>query len=287
MSIRYTQTSYPARVEWLNRKDPGLYISNMGIFRSHGNFIFEQVASQISCHIIQSGAGIMRIDGRECEVSAGSIAVFFPGAHIVYYDYPESPWEYVWFRLDGRQNLWALSQAGITPERPCRKIENWADINGWIESLAKKFASGAYSSVYPASSAWEFAALLCEGRSVARDGEAPDGSYLAEACRLTLENPLGGIPTVDELAERFNVNRSTLFRAFKKSFGISPKEYIENFRFEKARSLLDRTNLSVKEVAFSCGFEKQYYFSTAFRKRFGVAPSEWKRTRLRWSSQKS
>jgi AraC family L-rhamnose operon regulatory protein RhaS len=43
-----------------------------------------------------------------------------------------------------------------------------------------------------------------------------------------------------------------------------------------AKMLLDKTNLSITEIAFSCGFNTSQYFATCFRKRFRCTPNDYR-----------
>ena len=58
-------------------------------------------------------------------------------------------------------------------------------------------------------------------------------------------------------------------------FGISPKEYIDRARFEKACRLLTDSHLKVKQVAAACGFESSSYFTRVFQRRFQQTPAHW------------
>jgi transcriptional regulator GlxA family with amidase domain len=46
----------------------------------------------------------------------------------------------------------------------------------------------------------------------------------------------------------------------------------------RARALLSETALTVKEVAFRCGFESEHYFSRLFKRKTGLAPMAWRRS---------
>ena len=73
-------------------------------------------------------------------------------------------------------------------------------------------------------------------------------------------------------AYRF-ISASTLQRAFHEHFGISPKQYLTRLRMNRALELLSLCELSVREVAYACGFTDEKYFSRAFKKHYGCPPS--------------
>ncbi len=69
------------------------------------------------------------------------------------------------------------------------------------------------------------------------------------------------------------MSRSSLRRAFCKHLGMSPKAYLGKLRMTRALELLVENRMSVKEIAFACGFLDEKFFSRAFKKRYGFPPS--------------
>ena len=72
------------------------------------------------------------------------------------------------------------------------------------------------------------------------------------------------------------ISPSSLQRAFLQHTGMSPKQYIIKKRMNKALQLLSENRMSVKEIAFLCGFCDEKYFSRVFRGRYGYPPSEYR-----------
>ena len=70
------------------------------------------------------------------------------------------------------------------------------------------------------------------------------------------------------------ISRSQLHRPLHKYFACSTSAYIRNFRLAKAKNkLLNDVDVSIGDVASSCGFKDVKYFSTVFRQRYSVPPS--------------
>lgn len=67
---------------------------------------------------------------------------------------------------------------------------------------------------------------------------------------------------------------------FKRHYGVSPIQYLIGKRIEYATHLLGSSDMSVKQVAYQCGFENEYYFSRIFKKAKGISPTE-QRQKLR------
>ncbi len=81
---------------------------------------------------------------------------------------------------------------------------------------------------------------------------------------------------INELASRLDVDRSTLFRQFKKRFGQSPKAFLDQLRFTQAQRLLLESKLSITAIAAQSGFNDPEHFSRRFRSEFGMQPSQWR-----------
>jgi len=76
-----------------------------------------------------------------------------------------------------------------------------------------------------------------------------------------------------------NLSLRRLTQLFKAEAGISPRQYLRNLRMERARSLLQTSFLSVKEVTFHIGLTDVSHFVRDFKKHYGMTPSEF-RTRI-------
>ncbi len=268
----FRQKGYPLGTSWPKRGEPGLYVAYLGLFESAGDFLWEKLSTIHCLHVIQRGTGVFAVDGKRYEARANSVFVFHPGMHVTYYDSSKSPWHYAWLHFAGRDAEWAFQTVGLDRENPYRDISGNTPFLRALDTFSDAVQQDRCTALAPVAAAWQLLDAL--GTSCSRTVTETQG--LAEACRLVLENQLERTPSVEDLAMRFGVNRSTLFRAFKEQFHVSPKEYIDILRFEKACGLLQGTNQPIKQIAVACGFQAQDYFSTAFRNRYGASPSAWR-----------
>ncbi len=82
--------------------------------------------------------------------------------------------------------------------------------------------------------------------------------------------------TVQFLSDQFDANPDYLGKVFKKEFGETISECLNDARIKGAVDLLLHTDKSVQEIAFQVGFYDQTYFSTVFKKIMGIAPSQFR-----------
>lgn len=82
--------------------------------------------------------------------------------------------------------------------------------------------------------------------------------------------------TSKTLSDHFEQRGTYLVKVLRQTVGLSPAEYLMQYRMEEAsRQLLD-TDLSIADIALEVGFQNIYYFSTSFKKYTGVSPSKYR-----------
>lgn len=91
-----------------------------------------------------------------------------------------------------------------------------------------------------------------------------------------IESNLANKLSVKELAEMAELSRSHFTRAFQAAMGEPPQEFIIGRRLSRAREMLASDRLAIAEVAAATGFSSQAHLTTAFKKRLGVTPSDYR-----------
>jgi AraC-like DNA-binding protein len=80
---------------------------------------------------------------------------------------------------------------------------------------------------------------------------------------------------VEKMAKEMGMSRTNMHRKIKAITGFPPSELIRSIRLRKAAILLLNQANSVSQISFTVGFDNHSYFSKAFKKHFGVPPSEY------------
>ena len=98
-----------------------------------------------------------------------------------------------------------------------------------------------------------------------------DRIYQAKDILATrLENP----PSILELARQVELGESTLRGGFRKLFDTTVIGYLTTLRMKQAELLLRERKLAISEVANSVGYSNLSHFSAAFKRHFGITPSQ-------------
>lgn len=82
--------------------------------------------------------------------------------------------------------------------------------------------------------------------------------------------------TIDQLAEEMCMSRSQFNRHITALTKESPNAFITRIRMEKAVRLLKDTNMSIKEIAYDCGFDESNYFIRVFRQMYDMTPQQYR-----------
>ncbi len=103
-----------------------------------------------------------------------------------------------------------------------------------------------------------------------------DISRVMEVESLITKDVFTPAPFIPELAKMVNISETKLKSNFKTVFGVPIYQYFQKARMRAARDVLETNRYSIKQVALELGYSNLSNFSTAFRKEFGILPSELK-----------
>jgi AraC-like DNA-binding protein len=81
--------------------------------------------------------------------------------------------------------------------------------------------------------------------------------------------------SIHDLAEGIGVSKSKLYRKTISLTGLSPSDFMKEYRLEKALGMIEKQGTNISEVAYGSGFSSPSYFSKCFKKRYGILPSEY------------
>lgn len=104
---------------------------------------------------------------------------------------------------------------------------------------------------------------------------ALDDPRLSDMIDEIIENP-GNHYTLDLLAEKCAMSRTTFAERFRQAFGRSPMDFVREVRLRGAARMLRQTKDPIKAIAARVGYSSRSNFSHAFSEFFGIAPAEYR-----------
>lgn len=208
-------------------------------------------------HFVKSGRGYFTRDGVTYTVQQGQAFLICPDEITVYSADEKDPWSYQWVGFNGELTPRFTSLA------PVFSFER-----AWVEEMLCAYRADGMGE-------YRVAALLFEMYAELFATEKPQNHYVRRVKNYI--NALYMQPLrVEEIAEKFNLDRRYLSRLFKEKTGFSVQEYLIEVRMSEAKKQLLR-GASVAQAAQLSGYDDVCNFSKMFKKCVGTSPKEWKK----------
>lgn len=212
---------------------------------------------------------------KKYELCSGQSFLIRPNSLIQYYPDPDDLWEYAWIDIDGNGVEKLIDEIKLFQKKPIAPI-----INGELRKLFTNVcetSSESTSAEFYRHLGTFYLIISCYCDLIPTESRAVRDDIVTAArvwVAMNLHNPA---VTVESLAKSLNVSRVTLYRKFREYLSASPNKYICEQRLEKAGTLLKSARLSVKNIAYSVGFEDPLYFSKVFHGKYGITPTEYRK----------
>lgn len=209
-------------------------------------------------HYIRRGRGTFYIRGKTYHVQEGQIFLILPGEKAVYTADKDDPWFYRWVGFTGASSH-RFAELPPVVCVPNEIFSNLCDLKDPGCNLEYQLTSELF---------------YLQARLLAPKKEKPDPvQWVLDYVQMSYMQEL----SVQKMADQLNIDRSYLFRKFKKRTGLSIKDYIQKVRTNKAQWYLEQ-GYSVKETAMLCGFGSASNFSKQFsRGESGMRPQQWQK----------
>lgn len=250
----------------------------------HFNFSRGRILQAYQIVFISEGRGRAELgrERREQDIRGGMAFVLFPNVWHRYTPDPMSGWTEHWIECKGSAFDMAQGSGLLDINRPLFRNPDSAGIAATfaeIHDLARRdvLANQPVLSML----GLKLLALLTAPRDTAADGAA----RLVDAARMLLMERCAENQPMDAVAEELNVSYSYLRRSFRAATGSSMKEFQLSVRIQRAKDMLDNSDLSVKEIAGRLGFSSAFHFSNQFRRTAGCPPSAWRARPMRWDGE--
>jgi DNA-binding response OmpR family regulator len=106
-----------------------------------------------------------------------------------------------------------------------------------------------------------------------------DEKLVSKALKIVEEKIADSDFSVEDLSHELGMSRVHLYKKLQALTGKSPLEFIRSIRLQHAAQLLEKSQLTVSEVAYKVGFNNPKYFAKYFREEFQVLPSAYAASR--------
>jgi AraC-like DNA-binding protein len=226
---------------------------------------------------ISAGEGVLETARSRWRITPGQAFILFPGAWHRYRPDARTGWSEHWVGCEGPVVRRLVREGFFSPLRPVLRVREEDLLLGAFSSVIEAIHAGRPALQQVASGATLYIlSLLYSALQPGQEGRQNVTRAIHDAMHR-MADPTQAAPPLPELAHRLGVSYTWFRRTFAHHTGLSPHQYRLQIRLGRARTLLSETTLTVKEVAFRCGFESEHYFSRLFKRKTGRAPGAWRR----------
>lgn len=229
-------------------------------------------------HYILHGQGCYYENDKEHHLSAGDSFLITPGKATYYIADPIQPWEYCWIGFDGYEAGNILEQCGFTESCPIQHTDN-PDLEKTYLDLIQLFSDNNCNSFLYLSYLYKIFShmMISPQNNISHITEI----YMNNALEYIHQNFIYDI-SIRDVAKSIGIDRTYLYRLFIENKNISPKQYLIDYRLQAVcRHLLD-TNLSVNQIAYSCGFMDPSSLNKHFKKKLQITPQQFRKIEGKW-----
>ena len=111
--------------------------------------------------------------------------------------------------------------------------------------------------------------------------ESVNAKFLSNVVSYIEDNMTKITFSVENIGRQFGMSRSTLYTRIMELTGQPPVNLIRDVKLNKGALLLEKSNLSISQIAYECGFATAQYFAKSFKEKYGILPSEHRNQKLK------
>jgi AraC-like DNA-binding protein len=249
-----------------------------GISGEHEEFNFGPgISNQYGLYYVISGSGYYYVNDTRYHLMAGSAFMVYPGIEVKLEATKKNPWVCAWVSFAGDGVSVVLDQTDFTYEVPfIRKVRQGDEIWHRVLNITKSNKGDLAQMIDGTGQLYGILSMFIKEKKY--DTLEENLYEIVRKSMSYVEKHYSEQLTVTDIADYLGISRSHLFRSFEAVLGKSTKEYLIEYRVEKACELLRDSELSINTIANSLGFENTHCFSSMFHKKQGVSPREFRKT---------
>lgn len=227
-------------------------------------------------HYVVSGKGKLFLEEEEYEVSEGQAFVIPSGVPAYYQADKETPWYYIWIQFNGPKSAELLERAEVSVKEP---VFTFGDEGKNVRKCLMEIVDRHDEEYFCMGKLYEFFQIMVNTSAkmdIKKVGSDSAQQYVRRVTEYINEKYSEPI-RIQEIADYCGLDRSYLGKVFKADTGYTPQEYLLLVRMQKAKALLETSDMPVKHVGYSVGYSDPLAFSKAFKLETGISPREYRK----------
>ena len=267
-------------LEHLHNDAVDLFVTTCGIQNCFpGHFFGPGQRDEYILHFICGGKGIFEVNGKTYHLRGGDFFLICPNTEVHYEADKDQPWDYIWVGFSGIKAAAYLNYAGLDQKHVIGQYSNTSYMLSYIQQMILARSGNPSNELKRTAALQQILAALIEEYSLfsaeTEDSVNTQQNYLDYALAY-MDEHLSEQIHINDIANRIGIDRSYLTNIFKRTLGLSPQEYLLQYRMNRACTLLQKPDLKISAIARAVGYENALSFSKIFRKYKGMSPSSYR-----------
>ena len=226
--------------------------------------------------LIEKGRGIVEFKGERCKVEEGSLIVLPPGCWHRYRPDPKTGWTTYWIGFGGELADRLIGNAGFSKDGEVRFVKKSSPILQLFAATASDLLRNAERTPFSAAASVPMlVAALLESPTDTNASHKTTSPILNAQMYIT--EHLSEIIDFESLATTVGLTYRSFRYLFGKESGLSPLQYQLERRLARAKNLLASSDMPVKDIAKTLGFNSTWYFAHFFQKHQHQSPAAYRK----------
>jgi AraC-like DNA-binding protein len=224
-------------------------------------------------HYILHGKGKYYVNDSTYSLKEGDGFLITPGITTLYCADEEDPWEYCWIGFDGYDVNAVLQSCGLSYGSLIFTDLSNGLFKKSLLSLIHNFTEGRGNELAYIGQLYLCFSYICRPKD--KTSNYIYKAHMAKALEYIQHNYSYDIK-ISDMAKYLSIDRTYLYKLFLSYKKISPQQYLINYRLSIAQNLLKESDLSVTEIAYSCGFKDASSFNKHFKNHLNITPMQFR-----------
>ena len=222
---------------------------------------------------VTMGRGWVTLEGKRVNLHAGSVFAYSSDMPCEMGTIEGDPMVKYFFCFSGRSGRARLLRSGVAAGS-VRTLENHSEIRTLAEEIIHEGQGSSRHAREICTTLFDLLLLKLADAGPGQQDSAEPARRNFLRCKTLIDAELTALRTLDEIALRVGLEKSSVCRLFRRFLGTSPYQYLLRQKMNRAaESLLHHGGL-VKEVAAQMGYQDPFHFSRGFKAVHGKSPSQ-------------
>lgn len=269
-----------------NDKFKDLYLCYCGLEECKSSYSFgPAIRPNYLIHYILKGKGVYYVNNKQYHINENQGFLINPNIVTFYQADIKDPWTYIWIGFDGEKAKEYLKFANLDEDNLIFTYDKDDSLKDYVLQMLKLHSLNYSSELKIEGLLYLFLSKLAESANIPYKSDNQTSNIYINKSIEFIQNNYHNYIKVSDIANYVSLNRSYLTTIFTESLGMSPQKFLMEFRMTKATELLYNTNLSVGDIARSCGYSDPLAFSKTFKKFRGISPKRYRNNKQKYIEQ--